>query len=378
MGINSRPVIAITGSAGKSTTKEMIAAILSRKWRIFKSPGNLNFYTHTMKYAKQVRSGHYRAVVLEYGMSFTGHIRKHCSILRPDISVVTNIGTAHLGNFGGDVKKLIRAKSELIRFMNPRGLAVYNLDDANSRQMPKGKFAGKLVTVGIERKADYRAQNVRFGNGGMHFAVAMDGKLEPLFIPIYGRHQVYNALSAIAVARKLGFGAEDIRRGLRSFKRMQSRLIVHRPNEKLTVIDDSFSANPNAVKAAIDVLHYLGQRRQAKTIAVLGTMLALGAYATRGHQDVGRYVAKRKIDVLYTYGNFTKWIGTAAVTAGFPSDNWHHFATRKALHEALAKKVNQSAVVLIKGSHGAHMGETVQFILRHSRGVGQKKQPHRA
>lgn len=373
MRLGRNPVIAVTGSAGKSTTKEMIASILRRKWKVFKSPGNQNFFTHTQKYAKRFKSGKYRAAVLEYGMSRGGHIRKHCAILKPDVSVVTNIGTAHLGSFGGDVKKLIRAKSELIRYMNRNGLAVYNLDDGNSRAMPRGQFAGKLVTVGIVRKADYRASDVHYGSGGMGFTVKLHGTSQHFFIPVYGRHQVYNALCAVAVANELGFSVRDIRLGLRTFQRMRSRMAVHRVSSTITLIDDSFSANPNAAKAAVDVLHELGKRRRAKTVAVLGSMLALGKYTVAGHRDVGRHLANKSIDALYTYGRFTQYTGKAAVAAGLPKKHWHHFSRRDALHQALTRELQHRSVILVKGSHGVRMGDTFKYLVRETRGqIGAK------
>ncbi|WP_083486514.1 UDP-N-acetylmuramoyl-tripeptide--D-alanyl-D-alanine ligase [Alicyclobacillus ferrooxydans] len=355
-----RPVIAITGSAGKSTTKEMIAAILSTRWRIFKSADNWNFYTHTQKYRRQIGPNH-RAVVLEYGMSGAGHIRKHCKIIQPNYGVITNIGTAHIGAFGGDVKKLARAKSELIRYMKPTGTIVINRDDPNTKLMDKGNFHGRTITFGIHNEAVYRGSNVRYAAGGMAFDLKTGGGKQTFYIPISGRHHVYNALAAIAVARTLGFRYDEIRMGLRRFRRMARRMTIRRFSRSITVIDDSFSSNPNAAIAAIDTLSQVGK---GSKIAVLGSMLALGKYAVRGHQEVGRHIAKKGIAHLFTIGRFTPAIGNAAIRAGFPKSRVHHFTDRSALHRKLVQTIGPNTTILVKGSHAAGMTLTADFLTR--------------
>lgn len=359
--ILKRPVVAVTGSAGKSTTKEMIAAVLTTTWKIFKSTDNLNFWTHTKKYAKQIAPSH-KAVVLEYGMSGPGQIRKHCEIIRPNITAITNIGTAHLGSFGGVVSKLILAKSEIVRNMDSKGIFIRNYDDPNSKKISTGRFRGKTITFGLKEGANIRGKNVRYGRGGMLFEVKLDGRDETFFIPIYGRHHVYNALIAITVGRQLGIPLAGIKQGLRSFMRMQRRLSIHRLNRQIILIDDSFSSNPNAAIAAIDVLRSIGK---GKKILVLGSMLALGKYTIRGHQEVGRYIAQTKgVDWLFTYGRFAKNIGTAAIAGGFNGKRVIHFTNRVVLHRALHNQLTTGSIVLIKGSHGAAMKETVEHLAK--------------
>lgn len=359
--ILKRPVVAVTGSAGKSTTKEMIASVLSTRWKIFKGKDNLNFWTHTKNYAKQINASH-KALVLEYGMSGAGQIRKHCEIIRPNITAITNIGTAHLGSFGGDVSKLILAKSEIVRNMDPKGTFIRNYDDLNSKKINTGRFRGKTITFGLKEGANIRGKNVRYGRGGMLFEVKLNGKDETFFIPIYGRHHVYNALIAIAVGRHLGISTAGIKQGLRSFMRMQRRLSIRRLNRSITLIDDSYSSNPNAAIAAVDVLRSLGT---GKKIAVLGSMLALGKYTLRGHREVGRYIAQHKgVDWLFTYGQFAKNIGSAAVANGFNNKRVQHFSSRAALHQALMRQLGSGSTVLVKGSHGVAMKETVEYLTK--------------
>lgn len=358
----TRPIIAITGSAGKSTTKEMTAAILLTRWHIFKSPWNLNFYTHTRKYAHQVNPSH-QALVLEYGMSGPGQIRLHCKAIMPNIGVITNIGTAHIGQFSGDVRKLAAAKSELILFMKQNGLLVINADDKNSSFLLTQKFHGRIVKVGITKQAQYTASSVRYRERGMAFIAHTEKTSFPVTIPIHGVHHVYNALMAIAVADSLGFTVQEIQHGLAHYHKMERRLWVHRTKKGITVIDDTYSANPNAVKASLDVLQHVGKGQK---IAVLGTMLGMGSYSLQAHRDVGKYVAKTNIDLLYTYGKEAKQIGQSAITAGLSKDKVHHFILRQPLHRHLVQRLQKGSTVLVKGSHAMSMKETAEFLVSYA------------
>lgn len=357
-----RPLIAITGSAGKTTTKEMLAAILETRWRILKSVGNMNFVNHTMAYKRRIAPLH-QAIVLEYGMSNAGHIRRHCQILRPNIGIITNIGTAHIGSFGGDVGKLAAEKSQLIKNMEQTGTLVLNRDDENSKWLLTAGFRGKIIYIGINKTADYQATGIQYALRGMRFRVKLNGQIHGFYIPTYGVHHVYNALAAIAVAHRLGFTPPEIRFGLRHYVRLIRRLQIHRIGRGIRIIDDSYSANPQAVAAALDVVSHIGN---GTNIAVLGSMLGMGAYSVQAHQTVGRYVAGKKIHQLYTFGKAAKQIGTAALGAGFPARSVFHFGNRDALHRQLIRNLKPGTTVLVKGSHVMKMKETVDFLLRSS------------
>jgi len=356
----SRPVIAITGSAGKTTTKEMIASILRRRWTIFKTKANRNFVSHTRTYAKQIKPRH-RAVVLEYGMLREGHIKRHCLYIQPNIAVITNVGTAHLGNLGGSIRRVAGAKSELIRYMHPRGRLFLNADDANSRLLSKLRFQRKCYTIGIKKPADYRAYGIRQTPSGMHFQCKLKGKLHQFFIPALGVHNVYNALFAIAVSRKLGLPYATIKAGLRNYAKPQRRLTTYRFTGGFRILDDSYSANPHAMKAAVDVLARMGKGRK---IAVLGSMLEMGIYRQRGHRGVGRYLAKKGVDYLFTYGHSARQIGVGAIQAGFPRSRVIHCATKQELHRKLRQYVRPQTCILVKASHKLKMNETVGALRR--------------
>jgi UDP-N-acetylmuramoyl-tripeptide--D-alanyl-D-alanine ligase len=351
-------VIAITGSAGKTTTKEMIASVLKRRWRIFKSPYNKNFFTNTQKYAKQITAAH-RAAVLEFGMLRAGHIRKHCMAIKPNYGIITNVGTAHIGNFDGKITGVARAKSELIRNMRPLGKLFVNADDPNSRLLSTGGFRGKIFTVGIRNRASYQAYNVRYRDNGMAFETKLDGKEYTFYVPILGEHNIYNALFAIAVCHQLNCKPSMIQLGLRSYLKPKSRLSTFHRSGGIRVIDDTYSANPNAMKAALDVLSKIGT---GTNIAVLGSMLEMGKFAVRGHRSVGRYLATKKVDYLYTLGKSARSIRHGATAAGFPSEKAVHCTTKRQLHQLLRRQLKPNTTILVKGSHKMKMKETVQFI----------------
>ncbi|HEX3010495.1 MAG TPA: Mur ligase family protein, partial [Syntrophomonadaceae bacterium] len=207
-----RPVIAVAGSSGKTTTKEMIASILRQEWKIFKSPGNRNNRRDIRGHLKRIKPYH-RAIVLEFGMSARGHLTRSCQIIKPNMAVITMVGTSHIGNFGGALTNLAHAKSELIMHMHQNGILFLNADDRNSKLLGCRSFRGRIIRVGIENEADYRASQVDYTANGMSFQVRLNGRIHRFYIPIFGRHNVYNALFAIALAHVLGFNPETIKTG---------------------------------------------------------------------------------------------------------------------------------------------------------------------
>ncbi|MBW8351979.1 YheC/YheD family protein [Bacillus sp. IITD106] len=351
------PIIAITGSAGKTTSKAFLASILSKKWNVFESKDYWNTTEHTKQHKELINSSH-EAVVLEYGMAYPGVITEHCRIIKPNISIVTNIGLAHVGNFNSDIRGVAHAKSELIHGMDQTGLLVVNKDDANSRYLETHRFKGKIITVGIKSPADYRAYDVRYAKEGMQFKIRLHGKVQQLFIPILGEHHVYNALNAIAVADQLGFSPLDIKAGL-VFKKPPRRLTIYNCKNNITVIDDTVHSHPQGVRAAIDVLSNIGKHR---TIAIIGQMRELGDLREAEYRKVGEYVTNKKIDYLITYGFRTDEISNHAKAKGFPSERVFHFTDKDKLHDLLPKIIRKNDTILVKGASKTNMFETVKFL----------------
>ncbi|AMA73357.1 MULTISPECIES: UDP-N-acetylmuramoyl-tripeptide--D-alanyl-D-alanine ligase [Aneurinibacillus] len=367
--ILTKPIIAVTGSAGKTTTKEMIASVLRRRWRIFASYRSFNQHTCSARNAKRIRPFH-RAAVLEFGMGARGQIKKHCKFIQPNMGVITNVGTAHIGNVGGNVEGIAKAKSELIKHMKQTGYLVLNADDPNSKLLETEGFQGTIVRIGIKNEADFRAKNVGYETDGMSFDVLLDGQVHTFYIPIYGEHNVYNALNAIAIASRLGFTPEEMKTGLRYYKRTPRRLNIFRYTGNITLIDDSCSANPNAVRAALDVLKKVSGETK---VAVLGTMLAMGKYSTKAHMEVGRYVASTGVDYLYTYGKRARHIALAAIQAGFSKERVKMFESEQLLRKSIVACLKPNTTILIKASHKIGLEKTVDYIKKQARLKGLKQ-----
>jgi UDP-N-acetylmuramoyl-tripeptide--D-alanyl-D-alanine ligase len=355
-----KPIIAITGSAGKTTVKNLLSAILREKWVIFESNDYNNTTEKTKEHAQRISFIH-RAAVVEYGMAYPGVITEHCNILRPNIGIITSIGLAHIGNFNGSIEELAAGKSELLKGVKPNGMFFINADDENSKLIPVKEFKGKLFTVGISSMSDYAGTNVEFTDDGMSFDVVLSGKSYSFLCPMLGKHNVYNALFAIGAAHQLGFTPEEIERGLRNAKTPEHRLNIHKLRDGIIVIDDTVHAHPTAMKAALDVLEAIGKK---KKIAVLGSMPELGDKIEEYHMELGEYVASKNIDFLYTYGNISVNIGAGAICAGFPASKINHKTPlyRRVMHRELLEMIEPGTAILVKGASRLDMYETVKFL----------------
>jgi len=351
------PVIAITGSAGKTTSKAFLGSILSKKWNVFESKDYWNTTEHTKKHAEEINASH-QAVVLEYGMAYPGIITNHCSIIQPNISIVTNIGLAHVGNFDGDVRLVAKAKSELIQGMDQQGLLILNKDDDNSKYLLTDQFKGTILTTGIKTDADYRAYDIQYKETGMSFKMQLQGREIELFIPILGEHHVYNALNAIAVADTLGFTPQEIKAGLH-FKKPPRRLTVYNCRDHITVIDDTVHSHPQGVRAALDVLTNVAKKRR---IAIIGQMRELGDLREEEYRKLGEFIVEQGIDLLITYGFRTEEIGAAAMAKGMKQEKIHHFTNKDQLHALLEKIIEPDDTILVKGASKTNMFETVKFL----------------
>jgi UDP-N-acetylmuramoyl-tripeptide--D-alanyl-D-alanine ligase len=355
----SIPIIAITGSSGKTTTREFITSIMETKWKVLKTTGNKNLPLHTKKTMESFDSS-FQAIVLELGMGKQGAAIRHCRYFQPNISIITNIGTAHFGNLGNSFESTAQYKSLLIKYMDPKGKLLVNTDDENSKLLKTETFKGEIIRIGIKNKADYQASKIKYLVNGIRFKVLIDNQLEQFFIPTLGFHNIYNALFAIAICHRLNFTPSEIRLGLKNYQIPIKRLNLIQLKDNSLLIDDSVSANPHSVKAAIDVLVQKGKEK--KKIVVLGSMLELGQFKIKGHKEIGHYLVKNKIDAIYTYGKEAKWIKKGAIERGYPAKKVHHFEDRDVLNRNLKNCITRNCVILVKGSSLTKMSETIKYI----------------
>lgn len=350
------PIVAITGSAGKTTTKDLIAHVLGRRLRVHKSVGNLNTYTGIPMTVFEMDPRD-RVLVVEYAMSRAGEIRELTRAAPPTIGVVLNVGLAHVG-FLGSIEAVAAAKRELIEGLAPGGLAVLNADDPRVRAMSAA--ARRVTFYGFAGDAAVRADKVRLhGLDGSTFMLHTPRGKAEVFLRLPGQHSVSNALAAASVALEFEFDAAAIASALHGFIPPSRRMNILTGRNGATVIDDSYNASPGSMRAALDVLR-LAPRGSLK-VAVLGDMLELGDHAPRAHEEIGS-LAGKTADVLIAVGEFAPNMVQSARRAGLGSDRAFVVDSAEQVVTALRPLLNAQTRVLIKGSRGMRLERVVEQI----------------
>ncbi|HNS49626.1 MAG TPA: UDP-N-acetylmuramoyl-tripeptide--D-alanyl-D-alanine ligase [Anaerolineae bacterium] len=350
-------VVAITGSVGKTTCKELTAAILGRSYRTLHSKGNYNNEIGLPLTLLQLEATHER-LVLEMGMYALGEIRQLAAIARPHIGVVTNVGHSHLERLV-TVERIAQAKSELPDSLPPAeegGVAILNVDDDRVLAM-QGSTRARVFGYGLRPQADLWADEIESqGLEGVRFRFRFGRRSVPAHLPMLGRHSVHSALAAASVALVEGQGWPDIIAGL-SEQSAQLRIVVVQGPAGSTIIEDTYNSSPASALAALNLLSELAGRR----VAVLGGMLELGSFTHEGHKLVGRR-AREVADQLVTVGVLGRLIGEEALLASMPSDTVHMAADNAEAAALLQRIVQRGDTVLIKGSRAMHMEEIVAAI----------------
>ncbi len=343
-------VIAITGSAGKTTTKEAIASVLAAKYRVVRNRGNLNNHLGLPLSLLELRKGEADVAVMELGMNHAGEIRVLVGIAEPEVRVWTNVGDAHLGFFGS-VDRVADAKAEILEQAAGDTLLVANADDDRVIERA-ARFAGRIVTFGERLSADVRAADVEdLGLDGWRAQLVTRAGERTLRVPLIGRGNLANALAAAAVGREMGVPLDTIVERIETVHASPRRGAVHRLARGVTLVDDSYNASPAAMRQALDVLG--GDRRADRKAAVLGEMLELGEHARALHEEVGRWAVRRGVTRLITVGGeAARALGEAAVAAGLPRHAVSHADTSAAAGEEIVAWLAPGDVVLVKGSRG--------------------------
>ena len=340
-------VIGITGSVGKSTTKEMIAEVLGTRYRTLKSPGNLNNEIGLPMTILKLGSGYQRAV-LEMGFYVPGEIQFLCEIAQPQIGVVTNVGTVHAERAGSQ-EAIAAGKSELIQALPEDGVAILNFDDLWVRKMEE-KAKARVFFYGLSPEADLWADQIEgVGLEGIHFRLHYRNEALHVRVPMIGRHSVHTALRATAVGLMDGLTWQEIFEGL-SHGHAQLRLVAVRSKTGALILDDTYNASPESMLSAINLLDEMDGRK----IAVLGDMLELGPYEKQGHDMVGMRVAQ-VAKVLITLGPRAHIIAEAARRAGMKPSSILEFEELEPIVDWLNRNLTANDAVLVKGSHGLHM-----------------------
>jgi len=358
-GFPGLKVVAVTGSNGKTSTKDMIAAVLSSKYNVVKTQANFNNEIGLPRTLLSIRPDTEIAVV-EMGMRGLGQIRSMCAVARPDVAVISNVGSTHVGELGS-LDNIAKAKSEILEDLPSDGFAVLNGDLPRVRGM-KHKLHTDVCWFGMTESDDVRAESVRIGADGSRFVCHAGGETEEFLIPQIGEHNVMNALSAIAVGIHFGVKLNDIKDALEGVVLTGSRQeLLHFGS--YIVINDAYNASPASMEAAFGTLAKLkqGAHQPCRTIAVVADMLELGDTAAEAHQSVGHMAAAAGTDVLLGYGTETRATVAAALAEGVQA---FYFADRQAAAEKLAEILRPGDIVLLKGSHSMQAGGIIDLVFK--------------
>lgn len=347
-------VVGVTGSAGKTTTKDIVAQMLGSAMTVGKTSGNYNNHVGVPLSLLGVPD-EARTAVIELGMNHAGEIRALATIAKPEIALVTNVGYAHAENFDRGIEGIALAKRELVEALPAAGgVAVLNADDERVARFAAA-HAGRTVTFGIGESAEFRATRVESVAGGMRFeacGVAYES-------PLAGVHNVRNVLAGLAVASLFGIGPEGLREVVRTLATgaMRGERIMR---DGVTIYNDCYNANPEAMRAMIDVLRRSPARRR---IAVLGEMLELGGLAEALHREIGRYAAQTGIDLVIGVRGAARHLVDAAIEGGVADESARFFETPEEAGEHLKAVAREGDVILMKGSRGTRVERALDRFL---------------
>jgi UDP-N-acetylmuramoyl-tripeptide--D-alanyl-D-alanine ligase len=350
------PFVAITGSSGKTTTKDMIASVLSEKYNVLKTEGNFNNAIGLPLTLFRLERQH-EICVLEMGMSSLGEIEVLAEIVRPNAGVITNVGTAHIEKLQTR-KNILKAKTEMFTYFDSGNTAIINGD--NDMLQTLDNEAYHILRYGLESINDCRAENVvEKGEAGIDFDVVYQGVRESYQVPIPGIHNVYNALSAICIAKMYGLNMDEIHAGLLNFKPSKMRMEIFQGILDTKVINDVYNANPDSMKAAINVLASMDAA--GRRICILGDMFELGEYAEEEHKQIGRFAAEKGIDLVLAVGKMAKAVINGASMSG-KNQQLYCFDHNEEVIGSLKGILKPQDMILIKGSRGMNMENIVESL----------------
>ena len=347
------PVIAITGSVGKTSTKDMIATVLSQKYKVLKSPGNLNgqigLPLNILSYKDE------DVMVLEMGMNDFKQIEKLSLIAKPTIGVITNIGTAHIGILGSR-ENILKAKLEILEGMTKNSPLVINDDND---LLSTVSLKNPIIRCSIEKKADFQAANIHVKTGKTNFEVLYKNERLNIELPLMGEIFVSNALLAIAVGSLLNIPILQIKLGLESLNTEQNHMKFLSLKNNITLIDDTYNSNLEAVESALKtLLKYPGKRH----IAVLGDILELEKFSEEIHKKIGSLKEILELDALFLQGDFSKYIKESALENKMNSQKIFYFESQELLKKELKNYLKEGDIVLLKASNGMHFHFIVDFL----------------
>ena len=350
------PVVAITGSVGKTSTKDMVASVISTKYSVHKTEGNYNNHIGVpltiLSYVDE------DVLVVEMGMNHLRELAVLSDIAQPTVAIITNVGTAHIGNLGSR-ENILKAKLEILEGMVGKDVVINGDNDMLSSVEDSLREEYHVKTISIDGDSDYKAIHIEDDVFSSKFDIA--DVSDNVVVNVGGKVFVYNALVAYAVGNILKIDDKSIKKGIKEFKLSSHRLEKKISSSGIMIIDDTYNASYDSMKSSLELLGCVKDRRR---VAILGSMLELGEYSKKLHQDLGSVVVDNHIDILITIGKVAEEIDKKVIELGMDKDCVVHFDKENDSYDYLKKLLRYGDVVLLKGSHGIHLVNVVEEIMK--------------
>ena len=351
------PVIAITGSVGKTSTKDLVANVVAQKYKVCKTIGNNN-NNIGLPFTILNASNDIEVFVLEMGMNHFGEIDLLSKIAKPNICIITNIGTSHIGNLGSR-ENILKSKLEMLNGAKDPYMVLNNDNDLLHKFYEENKNKITMKTYGINEKSDFQAENIKLYENGSEYKINLNNNQENIKVPVGGEHFVLNSLCAIAVGELLNITNEDIKKGIETFLLTKNRMEVIELKNGVKIINDAYNSSVESVKASLE---YMKNIRGKRKIAVLGDILETGKFAEKLHKNIGEIVCENKVDILICSGENAKYIVQSAREKGFNEKNIYYLENNDEIVNWAKENMKQEDVILFKASNGMKFFEIVEEI----------------
>nr|WP_295609458.1 UDP-N-acetylmuramoyl-tripeptide--D-alanyl-D-alanine ligase [uncultured Terrisporobacter sp.] len=348
------PFIAVTGSVGKTTTRDMVYSTISAKYNSLKNVGNLNNQFGVPLTLFNLNKEH-ECAVIEMGMSGFNEIEYLANIVNPQIGIISNIGYSHVEHLGSR-DGIFKAKMEVATNFDENSLLIVNGDDDCLKTLKTKDLVYKLRTFGFDKDNDIYCESYEMDEESINFVADINGKKEEFFIPTVGKHNIYNAMAAILVGLNLNMTIEEIKDGLKNFQCTKNRLDIIK-KDKLTIIDSVYNASIDSMSAALNILGRYENRR----VAILGDMFEMGEFAEFGHRQVGK-AALGNIDIMIAIGKDSEFIVKELKENNMNENNLYHFETKEEAIENLDNIIKDDDVILVKASRGMNLEKVVEYL----------------
>ena len=351
------PVIAITGSVGKTSTKDLVSNVVAQKYQICKTIGNNN-NNIGMPFTILNAPNDIEAFVLEMGMNHFGEIHLLSKIAKPNICIITNIGTSHIGNLGSR-ENILKAKLEILDGAQNPYMVINNDNDLLHKWYEENKDKIKIKTYGINEKSDIQAKDIQLYEDGSEYTINLNNKNEKIKVPVGGEHFVLNSLCAIEVGELLDIQNDDIKRGIETFSLTKNRMEIIELKNGIKLINDAYNSSVESVKAS---LAYMNHMKANRRIAVLGDILETGEFALPLHKEIGKIVCENQVDMLICSGENAKYIVESAKENGFGEKNIYYFENKEEIVELLKQIIQAEDIILFKASNGMRFFDIAEKI----------------